>query len=156
MLLSSLLTENTIFVDLHAADKWAAIRHIVTDVSKRHQISESTTNILCDAVIKREQRISTATGHGLAIPHTSTVEIQQALAGLALVPAGLEFEAIDYQPVYIIVLVVVPQHRFKQHIGTIANVAKVMHSQQFRRDLLTSQTATEVLDKIRHREKEVF
>lgn len=156
MKLSELLRKETIIINLKTSDKWQAIGQLVARVGQVNQLQPNIIDTIEKVVLQREKSISTATGEGLAIPHASTDAIKQAIGALAFVPEGLEFEAIDLKPVYMIVLVIIPQYRFKHHIRTIANVAKVMHSEEFRNDLLTYQTPDEILEQIKQREEQVF
>ncbi|RMH74057.1 MAG: PTS sugar transporter subunit IIA [Gemmatimonadetes bacterium] len=155
MKFSELLTEQTILLNFDAEDKWVAIKLLTARVGRVNQLHISDITDITRELIQREQEYNTGTGDGLAIPHISTSMVREALGGLAIIPEGLSFDAIDEQPVQWMVLIIIPQHRFREHLNTIANVAKVMHCSQFRQHLLRCTSSAEVLKCILNREEEL-
>ena len=45
---------------------------------------------------------------------------------------GLQFDAVDGKPVNLVMLFLVPQDEFQKHLHTLANIAKLLHNDDFR------------------------
>ena len=47
----------------------------------------------------------------------------------------MNFDALDNQPVNLVMLFLVPQGQFQKHLHTLANIAKLLHKREFRQAL---------------------
>jgi mannitol/fructose-specific phosphotransferase system IIA component (Ntr-type) len=48
---------------------------------------------------------------------------------------GIDFDALDNQPVTLVMLFLVPQGQFQKHLHTLADIAKLLHKKEFRQAL---------------------
>jgi mannitol/fructose-specific phosphotransferase system IIA component (Ntr-type) len=87
------------------------------------------------AVKKRETSMSTGIGFGIGIPHASTDLIFEVVGSLGRSRTGVNFDALDNQPVKLVMLFLVPQGQFQKHLHTLANIAKLLHKAAFREAL---------------------
>lgn len=76
--------------------------------------------------------MSTGIGFGIGIPHASTDLIPEVIGAFGRSPKGINFDALDNQPVKLVMLFLVPQGQFQKHLHTLANIAKMLHSKDFR------------------------
>jgi PTS system nitrogen regulatory IIA component len=60
------------------------------------------------SIMRREELGPTGIGEGVAIPHTWHSAIDRTMGALAVSRAGLDFEALDHAPVYVIFLLLTP------------------------------------------------
>lgn len=104
---------------------------------------------LWQALYEREVSMSTGIGMGIAIPHCSTELVSDVYAALAILDQKLEFEAVDDQPVQIVVLLLMPRERFERHIKTLAGIAKMFNDESFRDRVLKETSAESVHEMIR-------
>jgi mannitol/fructose-specific phosphotransferase system IIA component (Ntr-type) len=79
--------------------------------------------------------MSTGIGFGIGIPHASTDLISEVVGALGRSTRGIEFDALDNQPVKLVMLFLVPQGQFQKHLHTLANIAKLLHKTEFRQSL---------------------
>jgi mannitol/fructose-specific phosphotransferase system IIA component (Ntr-type) len=79
--------------------------------------------------------MSTGIGFGIGIPHASTDLIKEVVGALGRSKKGIEFDALDNQPVNLVVLFLVPQGQFQKHLHTLASIAKLLHVKEFRQEL---------------------
>jgi len=86
-------------------------------------------------VKKRENSMSTGIGFGIGIPHASTDLIYEVVGAFGRSKKGVDFDALDNQPVKLIMLFLVPQGQFQKHLHTLANIAKLLHNKDFRQAL---------------------
>ena len=93
---------------------------LIDAVSKCDAISDRER--FRQAVHEREAVVSTGIGGGIAIPHVRIPEVRYATLGVGIVPGGLDFGALDNNPVYILVLFATPQSANKEYLGLLAKV----------------------------------
>ena len=79
--------------------------------------------------------MSTGIGFGIGIPHASTDLIHEVVGAFGRSKEGVNFDALDNQPVNLIMLFLVPQGQFQKHLHTLANIAKLLHKKEFRQAL---------------------
>jgi mannitol/fructose-specific phosphotransferase system IIA component (Ntr-type) len=79
--------------------------------------------------------MSTGIGFGIGIPHASTDLIQDVVGAFGRSKPGIDFDALDSQPVSLVMLFLVPQGQFQRHLHTLADIAKLLHKKEFRQAL---------------------
>ncbi len=85
-----------------------------------------------DALITRERLGSTALGHGVALPHSRLANIEEPIAAMITLAEGADYEAMDDQPVDILVGLLVPQQCNDEHLKILAALAKRFNNDYFR------------------------
>jgi mannitol/fructose-specific phosphotransferase system IIA component (Ntr-type) len=83
--------------------------------------------------------MSTGIGFGIGIPHASTDLIPEVVGALGRSAKGISFDALDNQPVNLVMLFLVPQGQFQKHLHTLASIAKLLHIKEFRQELEQAQ-----------------
>ena len=135
MNLGDILTLETILPDLTSANRWEAIDELVQRLVVTAKIRTENREAIVGVVKKRESSMSTGIGFGIGIPHASTDLIHEVVGALGRSKKGLEFDALDNQPVNLVVLFLVPQGQFQKHLHTLASIAKLLHVKEFRQEL---------------------
>jgi mannitol/fructose-specific phosphotransferase system IIA component (Ntr-type) len=87
------------------------------------------------AVKQRESSMSTGIGYGIALPHAVTDLVPNLTVVIGRSRKGLPFDALDAKPVHLVVLFLVPQGQFQNHLTLLADIAKLLHRPDFRDDL---------------------
>ena len=75
-------------------------------------------------MINRERKATTGIGHGIAIPHVRTMHAKQLIMAAALCPEGIDFGAIDTQPVYFFLAMVAPKYADTLYLHLYKKIAK--------------------------------
>jgi len=135
MNLGDILTLETILPDLTSANRWEVIDELVQRLVVTLKIRPEHRDAIVAVVKKRESSMSTGIGFGIGIPHASTDLIQEVVGALGRSKKGIEFDALDNQPVNLVVLFLVPQGQFQKHLHTLASIAKLLHVKEFRQEL---------------------
>jgi mannitol/fructose-specific phosphotransferase system IIA component (Ntr-type) len=135
MNLGDILTLETILPDLTSANRWEAIDELVQRLVLTTKIQPADRDAIVAVVKKRESSMSTGIGFGIGIPHASTDLIHEVVGALGRSKKGIEFDALDNQPVNLVVLFLVPQGQFQKHLHTLASIAKLLHVKEFRQEL---------------------
>lgn len=139
------LKKNNIIVKPSAKNRWEIIQEMVDTAVKNKDISLEDAETVKNSLIEREKSMSTGIGNGVAIPHCSTTKVSSIITVMALSSKGLNFEAIDNEPVKIVILLIVPKDKLTQHIKTLANIAKMMSDSGLREKLLELKTSDAIL-----------
>jgi mannitol/fructose-specific phosphotransferase system IIA component (Ntr-type) len=132
MTLGDILTTEQIVPELKASNRWEAIDELLGHLAQVGKIKSEHRDPIAAAVKKRETSMSTGIGFGIGIPHASTDLIPEVIGAFGRSKAGLNFDALDNQPVTLVMLFLVPQGQFQKHLHTLANIAKLLHSKEFR------------------------
>ena len=147
--LADILTQAQIVPGLRATNRWEAIDELIGNLVATGKIQPGDREAVTAAVKKRETSMSTGIGFGIGIPHASTDLIQEVVGALGRSPAGVNFDALDNQPVKLVMLFLVPQGQFQKHLHTLANIAKLLHKTEFRQALERAPDAGAMLNAIR-------
>lgn len=143
--LADILTKEQIVTDLHARTRWEAIDELVGNLVSTGKIKPEHRDAIIAVVRKRENSMSTGIGFGIGIPHASTDLIPEVVGALGRSKTGVDFEALDNQPVKLVMLFLVPQGQFQKHLHTLANIAKLLHRAEFRKTLENAPDAEAML-----------
>ena len=150
MNLGDILQQEQILPDLRAANRWEAIDELIDALVAGGKVKPEHREQIAAVVKKRETSMSTGIGFGVGIPHASTDLIHDVTGAFGRSRAGMNFEALDNQPVKLVMLFLVPQGQFQKHLHTLANIAKSLHNKDFRQALETAPDAAAMLKIIRH------
>lgn len=153
MKLGELLKEGQIATGFQARDKWEAITRIVDLLVSQGRLKAEQRETVYAALAARENVASTGMEHGVAIPHASVDGVEDALAALAISPAGVPFQSADGQPARLIILLVIPRKAVQKHIRTLAGIAKLLQYEEMRDALTNARSAREALGVIRDEEQ---
>ena len=82
--------------------------------------------LVFDALSSRERLGSTGLGHGVAIPHGRMAEIDDPRVAVLRLEQGVDFEAIDHEPVDILIALVVPEKSTSEHLELLAQLARAL------------------------------
>lgn len=147
--LGDILSRDQIVTDLQAIDRWQAIDELIQNLMTTGKIKAEDREAISAVVKKRESSMSTGIGFGIGIPHASTDLIYEVVGALGRSKKGVNFDALDNQPVNLVMLFLVPQGQFQKHLHTLANIAKLLHKAEFRQALEQAPDADAMLKLIR-------
>jgi len=135
MTLADILSGQQIIIDLQANNRWEAIEELINNLVATGKIKPEFREPIIAVVKKRETSMSTGIGFGIGIPHASTDLITEVVGAFGRSRKGVNFDALDNQPVNLVMLFLVPQGQFQKHLHTLANIAKLLHNKEFRHNL---------------------
>ncbi len=150
MKLLDILTIECIRAPLTAKDKKGAIDELVDVLHSAKRVSDPTG--LKEAVWTRERTRTTGIGHGLAIPHGKAGGMTSLAMAIGKPAAPMDFEAIDGQPVRLIVLLASPPDRTSDHIQALARVSRLMTMDEFREKIYAATGPQQIYDLLRSHE----
>ena len=135
MRMSDFVVRDAIIPDLAATTKEGVIREMVESLRAAGQFRGTDLEDVVKAILKRELLGSTGIGRGVAIPHTKHPAVERLVGTVALSRAGVGFESLDGEPVYVLVMLMSPQDRPGDHLRALENVSRSLRDDGFVRSL---------------------
>jgi len=151
--LGDILSKEQVVTDLRATNRWEAIDELIALLVATGKIQPEHLEAISAVVKKRESSMSTGIGFGIGIPHASTDLIYEVVGAFGRSKKGVNFDALDNQPVSLVMLFLVPQGQFQKHLHTLANIAKLLHKKEFRQALEEAPDAEKMLGIIKEHGK---
>jgi PTS system nitrogen regulatory IIA component len=102
-----------------------------------------TSHDIFECLLEREQLGSTGLGKGIAIPHARVTQCEVSLAAFLQLNQGIEFDALDNQPVDLLFALVVPEQATQEHLELLAQLAAMFGDAHFREQLRCAQNCSE-------------
>ena len=116
------------------ASKASGKRALITEIAGL--LPAMDPDQVLELIMAREHLGSTGIGHGVAIPHSRMADLPEPVIAMARHPEGIDFDAIDGQPVYIVVLLLVPDQEDNQHLELLARLARLLQNADFRKSVM--------------------
>jgi PTS system fructose-specific IIA component/PTS system nitrogen regulatory IIA component len=135
MRMSDFVVRDAIVPALTATNKEGVIREIVESLRGAGQFKGAEVDDVVRAIQKREMLGSTGIGRGVAIPHTKHAGVERLVGTVAVSKAGVAFDSLDGEPVYVFVLLISPQDRPGDHLRALENVSRNLRDDAFVRAL---------------------
>lgn len=124
MELREFLAENAIQLDLKGESKDEILKELIALLG----VDEKSQGILFKMLKRRENLGSTGIGRSIAIPHCRSLVVNRLRLAFGRKPGGVDFKAIDDQPVNYFFLIVAPplevSNQYLPVLGRIAQFAK--------------------------------
>jgi nitrogen PTS system EIIA component len=127
-----------------AGVKERAVRELVSGLHDAGAFKPENTDDVVREVMRREQLGTTGIGRNIAIPHSRHAAAERLIGTLGLSPAGLPFDSLDGEPVYVFVLLVSPKDRPGDHLRALEAVVRTMRNDEFVRRLRACTTRDEI------------
>jgi mannitol/fructose-specific phosphotransferase system IIA component (Ntr-type) len=146
MKFSEFVVKDAIVPELRSGDRDGVLMELVGALASAGELPEAAVEEVVAALIKREKNGSTGFGKGVAVPHVKHPRIKKMAATIGRSAAGIDFAALDHQPVYIVVLLLSPENQPQQHLQAMNIVFTNLQKDTFRRFLKQSTTRVEIAD----------
>ncbi len=131
--ITDLITRERILCDSEVASKKRVIE-VLSELLAKGQ-ADLTARPIFDSLIGRERLGSTGLGHGVALPHGRFAQSQRAIGAFVKLKRGVDFDAIDRQPVDLVFGLLVPDHYTDEHLKILAHLAEMFSDRTFCRRL---------------------
>ncbi|MFT7486358.1 MAG: PTS system nitrogen regulatory IIA component [Candidatus Paceibacteria bacterium] len=138
-------------VKLKASNKDAILTELVENMVKASVLDADLQEAALRTLRDREELASTGVGMGVAIPHVKLPGLTQVVCTLSVHKEGVDWTAIDGEPVSIFFSVLRPeragdQHDPELHLEMMSWIARLGRKEDFRRFAIASGTKTELVD----------
>ena len=127
------LNEKAVLANLKATNKEGVIRELVDILAKAEGIRNKEE--LVTVLLNREALGSTGIGQGVGIPHGKTDAVKKLVAAFGICHQGVNFDALDGEPVFIFFLLVAPEDSAGPHLKGLARISRLLKDKFFRESL---------------------
>lgn len=143
--LTDIVAPGAIVVPLKGGARDDVVTELLDALVGARSVSAALRDELLGAVLEREKKGSTGFGKGVAVPHVKHPGVQRMHAAIGLSARGLDFSALDRQPVYSVFMLVSPLDRPDEHLQAMEAIFRSLSKETFRRFLRQATTPQEVL-----------
>ena len=151
MRVRDLLGAESIELQGKAATKKEVIEQMVQLMAKRGNINDLEKYE--KGVFAREEEGTTGIGEGIAIPHCKSDAVSAPGLAAMVLPQGVDYDALDGQPVHIIFLIAAPDTKDNIHLDVLSRLSVLLMDEEFTKALQKAATPEEFLDVIDRAEK---
>lgn len=102
-----------------------------------------------DSLCARERLGSTGLGHGVAIPHGRLKAGKHTLGAFIQLSSGVDYDAVDQQPVDLLFALLVPEESTDQHLQILARLAEMFSDTDFIRKLRYANSSERLYELLR-------
>ena len=141
MQLSEIINVNRIKKGVDVLSKKRALEELGNLITQDQ--TQLNANEIFDSLLSRERLGSTGVGYGVAIPHGRIKNCKQITGALIQLNQGVDFDAMDNQPVDIMFALIVPEESTDEHLQVLALLASMFNDGNFRQKLRQSQNEDE-------------
>lgn len=108
-----------------------------------------TSNQVFDSLLSRERLGSTGLGRGVAIPHGRLKDNENTIAAFIKLEQGVDFDAVDSEPVDLLFALLVPEHSTEEHLQLLAQLAEMFSDKAFVQRLRNCADAATLLNTLK-------
>ncbi len=145
MKLADFIVREAIITDLRATTKEGVIHEIVSSLRDAGHLEKADVETLMLGFMDREGLGSTAIGQGAACPEMRHPRVDRVIGTVALSRRGVEFDALDGEPVDVFFLLISPVSQPGNHLWALNNIAR-LRDQGFVSRLRQAETREQVID----------
>ncbi|MDL2250987.1 fructose-specific PTS transporter subunit EIIC [Lachnospiraceae bacterium OttesenSCG-928-J05] len=143
MRITDLLEVGSIELKGTPRSKKEALDQMVDLMVKSGKISD--TEAYRKLVYAREEESTTGIGEGVAIPHGKGDSVKAPGLSAMVVPGGVEFDALDGEPVELLFLIAAPNTEDNIHLDVLSKLSMLMMDEAFINDLKKAKSPEEFL-----------
>jgi len=123
MKISDFLLPSQVMIDVKASDKERLLEQLSMEAA---DVAGLPADEVAREIAKREELGSTGVGNGVALPHARLTSLKAPFALFARLRHGIDFDAIDGEPVDIVVLLLIPESGDSAKGNALACVARAL------------------------------
>ncbi len=140
-----IIVKNAIIPDLKSTNRDGVIAEMIEALVASGCVSKEQQDDFTKAIIRRENKGSTGFGHGVAVPHVKHTDINSMHIAIGNSSEGVDFKALDREPVYSVVLLLSPEDQPENHLDAMEAIFSSLSQDTFRRFLRQATTTEDVL-----------
>jgi len=150
MKLTDLLRPELIAIGLESETKDGVFRDLVSLFVKAGSIRDGDAAL--QAIREREAKMSTGIARWIGLPHGKLREANGILLAIGTTRHGIEYEALDGEPVYVVIMVFAQVGNPGPHIEALAEISRLFSVPGFTEGVRAAKTPADVLRLIREQE----
>jgi mannitol/fructose-specific phosphotransferase system IIA component (Ntr-type) len=155
MRLLDFICVDAILPDLKATTARGAVEEMFDALAAAGAIGKKDRSKFVDAVMRREKKGTTGFGGSVAIPHAKHENVEGVVGTVARSRRGLDFKALDGQPVQLFFLLVSNPDCPEPHLKAMEHIFRSIKNDNLRRFMCQATTREELVDLLREADEEL-
>jgi len=151
MKITKFLAPEAIIPSLRNTDKESVVKEMAETLAKAGLVKNAAHVV--EVLLEREKLGSTGIGQNIAVPHAKSEETKILALGVGISEKGVDFEALDGDPVNIIFMVIAPIDATGLHLKVLARIARLLKDKVFRNSLRSCKTAEKIYETIKEEDE---
>ncbi|CCF28566.1 PTS system, fructose-specific IIABC component [Leuconostoc citreum LBAE E16] len=144
MKISELLVPEVMILDLKAKTKQAAFEEMINRLYEAGRITDK--KVFLEGILARESQTTTGLGDGIAMPHAKNSAVKMPTVAFARSTAGVDYQAMDGQPVHLLFMIAVPANANNTHLEALASLSRYLLQDGFMDKLKQATTPDDVVN----------
>jgi mannitol/fructose-specific phosphotransferase system IIA component (Ntr-type) len=142
--------------DLQATDKLGAVKELVRKLVGAGRLSDRQAKSATQAIMDREALGSTGIGRGIAVPHAKHASAKEIVACLGRSKKGVQFAAIDGEPVYLVFLLISPADQPGPHLKALEHISVVLRDENFSKFLRRAKDKEDLISLLAEADEKLY
>lgn len=143
MKIMEFINTEAVVANLKAVTKEGVIKELSGLLAKAGAIKDD--KMLVRTLLDREALGSTGIGQGVGIPHGKCSIVKELVAAFGISKRGVDFNALDGEPVYIFFLLLAPEDSAGPHLKALARISRLLKDKYVRDNLIKAESRQEIL-----------
>lgn len=143
-MIGNVLTPDVVRLEIPGETKQQIIESLLDILMETGKVENRQTAL--EALLEREEKMSTGIENGLAIPHGKTAAVKELVACIGLKKEGVDFDSLDGKSSTIFIMTLSPKDKSGPHIQFLAEISSLLKDDEGRNEILAAKTPQEVLD----------
>lgn len=120
------------------------IEALVDLLHKKKKIDDK--DFFYQAVIEREEIVTTGIGMGVAIPHAKFSDLHKFFIAIGVLKKGVDWGSLDGTPVRIVFLIGGPDDKQTEYLQILSGITVALKNEERRKAILQAENAQQVID----------
>lgn len=130
------------FLDVETRDE--AIQSMVEVFALTGKIPDK--GALFNAIVDREEIVSTGIGMGVALPHAKLPEYDDFFIGIGILSKGVDWNSLDGAPVRIVFLIGGPDDKQTEYLQILSRLTVAIKDEEKRKKMLTLKSPEAIVE----------
>jgi nitrogen PTS system EIIA component len=141
--IQDILQKNAIIINLEASKKTELLMQMAQYLASLYDLKDKA--LVIQKILDREAEMSTGIGFGIAIPHARLEGLDRVYMIAARITRGIEFDAIDEQPVHLVFMMLSPANTSTPYTQILSSLSRIMSYEEIRQSLIEADSAESFL-----------
>ena len=137
--------------ELRGSTKAEVLEEMVAAATAGGVLPKARKQQAVDGLMAREGRGSTGLGKGIAIPHAKLEGLRRHGGVVARSTEGIDFRAVDGEPVHVLVMLISPESRPDEHLTLLRWVSTLARDPDFTSFIRQAKNPQDILDVLEER-----
>lgn len=142
MKITDILKKENIIFELKATTKAEVIDELIFALADNKQVKDIKK--LKEAVLEREEVLSTGIGKGLAIPHCRTDAVDGIVIVFGKTKIPIDFESLDNKPVLLLFLLATNENMNAEHLKMLKQLSVMMNNDDLLSRIVRAKDSDEI------------